>query len=197
MAVTCLAVSPEKAPGPRSGLGLALGDSRAFARRIGAEDPATAAGAELREEPPGLAASENDLVALGELRPKPVRRRSARAACPQLLHHGVRVALRKPDLVTSGKQRLEPVGLVHSCGFSGVPDNPSWNLSLNRRATASGTSVHLSAEASDLLHDGSRSRTELRPGRFSPLRRVAILGLCRWIVWPRCGPSGCGDRQPC
>ena len=62
------------------------------------------------------------------------------AARAQLLQHVLRLPLRQPDLLAGGEQRLELLGLVHSCGFSGVPGRPSGKSCLNLRATASGTS---------------------------------------------------------
>ena len=124
----------------RLGLGLGLGSRGALTRGGGSEDPAPAARAQLLEELLGLAPREDDLVALGQLRFQPVDRVAASSPHAQLLHYLLRVVAGEPHLAVRVEQPLEPVGVAHSCGFSGVPGRPAGNSSLNLRATASGTS---------------------------------------------------------
>ena len=75
-----------------------------------------------------------------QLRLEPVRGIARRAAGAQLLQHVLRLAPAEAHLASCAEQRLELVGVGHSCGFSGVPGRPFGKSSLNLRATASGTS---------------------------------------------------------
>ena len=86
------------------------------------------------------AARKDDLVAVGQLRLEPLDRLAAASANAQLLDDLLRVMAGEPDVAIGGEERLEPVGLGHTWGFSGVPGRPSGNSSLNLRATAGGTS---------------------------------------------------------
>src|SRR5205823_7812533 len=130
---------PEAAlDGLRLWLRLGLRLLRRLPGLVRAENPAAAARAKRLEQLLRVALRQDHLVTVAKLRLQPVGGLARRPAGAQLLQHLVCVALAEPHVVPGSEHRFQP--LAHSWGFSGVPGRPSGNISVNLRATASGTS---------------------------------------------------------